>query len=259
MPKRFRFFIASAASAVGLLFLLSLPFEWRYVALGALSLGIIILSWFAEGVWKESWMVRIMISVLPVLFFGGYSLFLMLLPFSVELGIFVSLLLAFIFYIVYLVENIFLVALAFKTVPLYRAAWTVNLLLTLLASFFIFNSLWSFRFFFGINALIAFLVGLLLFAYLYWVISIETELRERKDVSVHVIVPALVVGELGLVLSFWPVGIFNASIYLVWAVFILGSLLQVDLRERLFRKTWIGFAWITVAVILSLVVTTSWR
>ena len=164
-----------------------------------------------------------------------------------------------IFYLIFLVTNIFLVALSFKTVPLYRAAWTVSLLMTLFTSFFAFNALWSFRFYFWVNALIVFVISLFLYAYTYWVISIEAGNREVKEISAYVLVPSLITAQLALVFSFWPIGIFNGSLYLVWSVFIIASLLQASLRERLFKKTWVGFLWMTMAIIIAALITTSWR
>jgi hypothetical protein len=74
-----------------------------------------------------------------------------------------------------------------------------------------------------------------------------------------VLVPGLVMAELGMVMSFWPVGIFKGSIYLVAAVYILAGLIQLDLRERLFKRSWVIFSWITVAIVLGMILTTSWR
>ena len=65
--------------------------------------------------------------------------------------------------------------------------------------------------------------------------------------------------ELGMVLSFWPVGIFKGSIYLTAAVYILAGLIQLDLRDRLFKRNWVIFSWITAAIVLGMILTTSWR
>lgn len=259
MPKRLRFFLSSGVSSLLFFFLLSLPFESRYLTLGVMAGVMVFLWWFGLGAWKETWLTKLMVLVVPEVFFVSFSLFTMLLPYSIELAVILTLFLMAILYIFFLVENIFLVALSFKTVPLYRAAWTVSLLLTLLSSFFAFNSLWSFRFMFWVNAAVVLGVTALLYTYTYWVILIEAGKKENKEALPYVAIPAVLTAELALVLSFWPVGIFNASLYLVWLVFILASLMQADLRERLFRKTAVGFVWMVVAIILAAVVTTSWR
>ena len=156
MPKRLRFFISCLVSA-GLFFgILSLPLDVRYYFLGLSCVLVTILCWFAEAVLLDKWLIRLMVAIMPLLFFVSYSLFAMLLPYSVELMLVLSVFLMGIFYLIFLVTNIFLVALSFKTVPLYRAAWTVSLLMTLFTSFFAFNALWSFRFYFWVNALIVF-------------------------------------------------------------------------------------------------------
>lgn len=60
----------------------------------------------------------------------------------------------------------FLVAIGYKTVP-YRAAYTVSLILTLLTSFFVFNSLFSFKLPFWGNMLATLVLGWLIFQYQY--------------------------------------------------------------------------------------------
>jgi hypothetical protein len=58
-----------------------------------------------------------------------------------------------------------------------------------------------------------------------------------------------------LVLSFWPVGIFKGSIYLVMTVYIISGLMHAELRDRLFKKTWLIFIWVGVATILGIILT----
>jgi len=60
-------------------------------------------------------------------------------------------------------------------------------------------------------------------------------------------------------LSFLPVGIFKGSMYLVVFCYVLSGLLHAELRERLFKKTWINFVWIGIAFLLAMLVTISWR
>lgn len=259
MPKRLKFFLSSLAAAILFFILMPLPYESVYPIFGVMLLALVFVWWFGLSLWKESWWTKMATGLLAWLFWGGFALFSQLLPYSIEVAFLLSLVVLVVWYVLFLVENIFLVAIGFKTVPLYRAAWTVSLLLTLLTSFFVFNTIWSFRWSSWINSISVFLVTGLIFAYTHWVISIETGRRDfGKNIS-SVLVPSIILAELTAVLSFWPLGIFRASMYLVWGVYMLASLLQVELRERLFKRTLIGFGWLLVGIILSLLVTTSWR
>ena len=60
-------------------------------------------------------------------------------------------------YISVLVANIFLVSLEFKTVPLYRAAFTVGFIVILLELFLFYNFIFSFKFFPWINMILVFI------------------------------------------------------------------------------------------------------
>jgi hypothetical protein len=73
------------------------------------------------------------------------------------------------------------------------------------------------------------------------------------------LVSGLVLAEIALVLSFWPIGIFKTSVYLVSIVYVLAGLIQAVIRDRLFKRVWLQYVWIAVAIVLAVVVTTSWK
>ena len=96
--------------------------------------------------------------------------------------------------------------------------------------------------------------------YIFYSVTIELpDDGKDKNFWAYVLVPSFLISQLGLVFSFWPVGIFKGSIYLVAFVYIVASLVQLELRSRLFKKNWLTFAWITLSIILGIVITTSWR
>ena len=156
----------------------------------------------------------------------------------------------------FLVENVFLVAIGARTPPLYRAAYTVGLILLILTSFFLFNSLFSFKLIYWLNMLFVFLISVIIFLYVYFSVTIELlDDGKNKNVWYYVSVPSLLMAEIALVLSFWPVGIFKGSIYLVMIVYVLSGLMHAEIRDRLFKKTWLVFVWVGVAMILGIVLT----
>lgn len=258
MPKRLKYVLASVVASCLLLVVLLLPYEAKYSFLFGCFLILIPVIWFGLNAWKESWFIKGVILLMPLLFFSGFGLFTMLLPFSIELSIVLAAFLGAVWYIIFLTENIFLVAAGFKTVPLYRAAWTVTLLLSQLCAFFLFDSILSYRLAFWLNAGLVLVVSLMLFSYLYWVVFIDVA-KKDDDSFFYILIPALLMGELSLVFSFWPVGIFIGSIYLVIAFYLLTGLMHAEIRERLFRKTWLEFIWTGIAAAVAAVLMTSWR
>jgi len=198
--------------------------------------------------------------MLPMQFFIGFGLFSALFPVSFLLKLGLSLVFGLMCYLIFLVENVFLVAIGFKTVPLYRAAYTMNLILTLLSSFFLFISLQSFNQIYWVNMIAVFVISALIFLYQFWAIAIELPDDGRtKNRWAYVFVPSLLLSEMALAFSFWPVGMFRGSIYLVVMIYVVSALYQADIRERLFKKTWLTYVWLGIAVVLGVLFLTKWR
>lgn len=261
MNKRFRYLISSVFSALGFLMFITLPYESRYYGLMAGMVLSMFCFWFGLGiVFIENFSVRMMAIILPMLFFVGFGLFAALLPYSIISAVLLSVFFGVVYYILFLVENVFLVAIGYRTVPLYRAAYTTSLIVLLLTTFFVFDTLFSFRLFFIWNVLGVFLISVLIFLYQFWAIAIELP-DDGKDKNrwLYVFLPAVLMTELALVWSFWPVGIFKGSVYLVSAVYVLSGLMQAEIRERLFKRTWLTQLWIGVAIVAACVLVTNWR
>jgi len=261
MSKRFKYFISALFSTLGFFMFISLPFESRYFGLMAGVVMVIFCYWFGLGIiFDESFHNRILSILLPVSFFVGFGMFVAFLPYSLVTSIIYSLFFGIISYGLFLVENVFLVAIGFKTVPLYRAAYTVGLIVLLLATFFLFDCLFSFRLNLWWNTLAVFIIGLISFSFLHWSVTIElSDGGKGKSMQNYVVVPSLVLAQLALALGFWPVGIFKGSVYLVSAIYLMSGLLQADIRDRLFRRVWLMYTWIAVAILLAMVIITRWR
>ena len=254
MNKKFKFFLLSLISACLFLIFVSLPFEWRYYGLAVTVLGVSLAFWYGFG------KIKLHFILLPVSLFLGYSLFATLLPFTAILVIILSIIYGVICYFIFLLQNVFVVAIEYKTVPLYRAAHTVGLIISLFSAFFLFNTIFSFRWLFVWNALSVFLVSIVLFYYNFWSVMIENynENNNKKWFN-YVFVTSFLMSQMAIVFSFWPVGIFKGSIYLVSLMYIIFGLLQSDLRERFFKKVWLSFLWIGIAIILGIILMTEWR
>ena len=257
MSKRLKYLVSSILATIGFYFFLLLPYESHYYGLLVGMVLIIFCFWFGLGImFDKNIYIRLMSVVLPIAFFIGFALFATLLPQNLPMNLFSSLFFGTINYFIFLVENVFLVAIGFRTPPLYRAAYTVGLILILLSSFFLFNSLFSFKLIYWLSGLLVFVISSILFLYIYFSVTIELpDDGKDKNVWYYVLVPAILVSEIALILSFWPLGIFKSSIYLVMTVYILSGLLHADLRDRLFKKTWLVYVWVGVATILGIVLT----
>jgi len=261
MPKKIRYLISSLVASVGFYFFLNLPYSSHYYGL---LVGVVLVAfcfWFGLGIiFSQSLYIRLMSIVLPIGFFVGFGLFSALLPQTFWTVFFTSLFFGVILYITFLVENIFLVAIGSRTPPLYRAAFTVGLMIVLITAFFLFDSLFSFKLIYWLNMIFVFLISAVIFMYIFYSVTIELpDDGGDKNFWEFILIPSFLISQLGLVFSFWPVGIFKGSIYLVAFVYIVASLVQLELRNRLFKKNWLTFIWITLSIILGVVITTSWR
>jgi hypothetical protein len=261
MPKRLKYLISSLVATVGFYLFVNLPYSSHYYGL---LVGVVLVAfcfWFGLGIiFNQSLYIRLMSIILPVGFFVGFGLFATLLPQTFWTVFFSSLFFGIICYVIFLVENLFIVSIGYRVPPLYRAGYTVGLVILLLTAFFLFDSLFSFKLIYWLNFLIVFIISVIIFMYVFYSVTIELpDDGKEKNFWMYVLVPGLIMAELGMVMSFWPVGIFKGSIYLTAAVYILAGLIQLDLRDRLFKRNWTIFSWITMAIVLGMVLTTSWR
>jgi len=261
MPKRLRYFISSALSALGFYLYLGLSVESRYYGLMLLVALVSFCFWFGLGIiFEESTDTRIMSVLLPVLWTLGFGLFSALLPANWLNFLLSSLFFGVVVYVMFLAENVFLVAIGYKTVPLYRAAYTVNLIVTLLVSFFVFDGIFSFKLPYWGNMLAVAVLSLLFFAYQYWAMAIElADDGKEKGRWPYIIIPSVLITEMAGILSFWPVGIFKGSIYLVAAIYVILGLTQAEIRDRLFKRVEMTYIYVGIAVVLASILATNWN
>jgi len=237
MSKKVKYIIASILAGIGFFSYLSLPYESHYIGLITGSVLMIFCFLFGLGIlFDNDNHTKAMSVLLPVSFFVGFGLFAAVLPLSFWLNIFLSVFFGFVSYVLFLTENVFLVA------------------------FFLFDSLLSFKQAYYINFLFTFIISVALYGYHFWSVSIELpDDGQKLSTWSYILIPSLITAELSLIFSFWPVGVFKGSLYLVAVIYLILGLLQADIRERLFKKIWFATTWVGVAVFLAIIMMTGWR
>lgn len=260
MSKRFKYVFLSLILSLGFGFFVALPYESRYYGILVGVALTIFCYWFGLGlIFSNNFWLRFSAVILPLVFFGGFGMFVALLDLGWWWNLGLTAVFGVVNYFVFLAENVFMVALGSKTVPLYRAAYTISLVILLVASFFLFDTILSYRWPFWVNMLTVGVSCVAIFAYHFWSVVIELpDDGEKLDKWPLLLVPAWLMAELALIFSFWPVGIFKGSIYLVMAVYLFANLSWAEIRGRLFAKNWLTAAWMAGAALLSLLLVVEW-
>jgi hypothetical protein len=199
-----------------------------------------------------------MIGLLPSFLTLGINFFTGIFFQSFWFNILFSLLFAFLFYVVCLVQNLFVVCLEFKAIPLYRAALAVNFILVLLGGFFLLNFIFSLKFSPWSNGFLVAIVSFPLFYQLFWASSIAEGVDEANLLGLSLL-SSWTIAQVALAISFWPTGVSLASLYLVSLIYTLGGIIQAYIRGRLFKKTLWEYIWIGFGTFFALFFSTSWR
>ncbi len=158
-------------------------------------------------------------------------------------------------YLTLLAENIFNVS-ASRGIPLLRAAQTIGYLLTLGTGFLVSGLLFSRHFPSWLNFLAMFVVGGAAVGQALWQVTLDE--TNRIKLVLGSLVSALCIGELALVISFWPVHPLAAGLALTTMLYLLIGLIQHDWQENLNKRAVLEYLLVGIAVLLLLVFTTSW-
>lgn len=254
MTKRQKFITSSIILSLGLMFIQVAGFQWRYLAITFLSLlaaGFTL--WSLRGALAG---IRYLTAIiLPALFTAGVGLFYFLLPRTWVSALPISLLYGFGFYALLLTENIFTVS-AIRTIQLFRAAQAVGFLLTLLTGFFLYDTVFSFKFNFWLNAPLVFLISLLLYFQGLWSIGLEDKISRKQVIFSAVL--ALISAEMALMISFIPLTIAMSSLFLTTIVYVALGLSQAHFQGRLFRRTVYEYLVVGTIVLLVMILTVNW-
>jgi len=254
ITKRQKFIITAGLLSAGLLAIQTLDVSWRYQAIGVLTvLAYLLAAWsLSEGLTGIEWFT---VLILPTLFTLGVGLFYFLIPTTWWTRLPIVGLYGFGIYVLLLTENIFSVA-VIRTIQLLRSAQAVGFLLTIITAFFLYDTILSFRLDPWFNFLLTGLVSLPLLVQGLWYINLEERLTRR--IWFYSLAGCLVLGEISLAFSFWPVTVAIGSLALTTAMYIVLGLVQHQLSERLFRRTINEYLGVGIVVLIIIFWTTHW-
>lgn len=254
LSKRRRFILSSLVLTAGFSYIQFGDVADRYRPIFFLSLSAIILTFWCL---RESLkgLLFFVCWILPLFFTAGVGFFYFLLPSSLFIALPVIILYFLGMYTLFLSENIFSVA-AIRTIQLFRSAWAVSFLLTLLSSFLLFDTVYSFRLSFYQNFLLIFLTSFFLFFHGVWSIELSEKINFR--LILYSLLLSLGVGEISLILSFWPSSIILNSLFLTSLIYVSLGLTQAKLNGRLFGRTLREYLLVGLAVFSLLLFHTSW-
>ncbi|MFC1727246.1 hypothetical protein ACFL0Y_01860 [Patescibacteria group bacterium] len=254
LAKRQKFIITALLLSIGLLAIQLTNITWRYQAIAGLAFLTYWLSAWSlrPGLNGIEWLTTL---VLPVFFTAGVGLFYFLLPVAWSTRLPVAIVYGLGMYVLLLTENIFSVA-AIRTIQLLRAAHAVGFLLTLAVGFFLYDTVFSFRFDFWLNFLLVGLISCPLVLANLWSVNLEEKLNRK--LWLFSLSFALILAEMALAFSFWPVSVVSGSLFLVTVMYILLGLGQLEFSEKLFKRSIYEYIGVGITVLLIMVMTTRW-
>jgi len=232
IDKRQRLVFSVGIVFLGNLFITLLPLNWALWFIPVDIMLVYIATYLAllEDIEHIEWLV---LFILPIYLAVSLLLFYYLLPIHWLTRIPYLVVLSITLYAGILSENIFNVGVE-KTLPLYRAAYSVSNFLTLLTAFLIFTVLYSFRLNFLVNGFLGLLIAWPLFFHSTWSANPKAVLEERvyKFATINTVLLAFAV----LLLNFVPIKTNIFALYTVAIFYLLSGITQEVINDTVFRE-----------------------
>lgn len=254
LTKRQKIIIVSVLLTAGLLSTQLVDFNLRFRFIAGLGILAYVLSFWAlrEGLNLTK---AVILMILPTFYTLAVASFYFLLPVRWLTRLPVAFTFGLTFYLCLLSQNVFNVA-AIRTIPLYRAASTAAFLFTLLSAFFLFNVIYAFNLIFLWNGLVVGLISFPLILQSLWSISMEDKVPTETVIQSFIL--SLIMGELALAFSFWPIPTTIWSLALSSSMYLLLGLTSQFLRGRVNKRVVWEYIGIGVLVLLVSLFLTSW-
>lgn len=252
--KRRRFIITTFTLASALTISSFFSFQDIYIFVPILFLVVYVGTFFSvlEDITDHEWVMLFLHPVYLTLVFYLFYFFLpqrwlTRLPFIVFYTISI--------YAVLLSQNIFNVGVS-KSIQLFRAAYSVNFLFLTISTFLTYSLIVSLRMYFFFNFLFILLTTIPLALHLLW--SIEPASKVRRSLLRQSVFIALLIAEIGMLLSFMPI---NQSIYaliLTSLYYGLCGLFQVYHQGSFFKERIREFIFVFIFTLIIFVLGTRW-
>lgn len=254
ISKRQKFVLATFLLTIGLIFTQLLKSDSRFWVVGSLgALAYILSAWVEkEDLTGIEWLTLLILPTMYTLAVG-FSYFLLPARWITRLP--VAFLYAFGMYALLLTENIYNVAAA-RTIQLLRAAHAVGFLLTLVTAFLLFQTTLAFHFPFWLNFFSIFIISLLLIFQALWSVNLEEGIS--KTTVLYSFYYSIILGEIALVFSFWPLNISLWALFLSACVYAFLGVGQQYLAGRLFKRTTVEFFLVPGFMLLILFFSAKW-
>jgi hypothetical protein len=255
MTKRQKFLLSSGLLSFGLLGIQYVPIDYRYVAIfGFFLITYLISAWaLFEDLKGIEWLT---ILSLPSLYAAAIGIFYFLLPASWSSRLIIITFFGIGMYALYLTENIYSVA-AVRTIQLLRAAHAVGFLLSILTLALLYNTIFSLQWPFWANSLVSFAMTFPVVVQGLW--SVRLEKNVSKDIWRMSTGLSINCALIAAALSFLPVTVWIAALFLATVVYVTLGLLQHELNERLFGRTISEYVVVGVLVFVATLLVTPWK
>lgn len=228
LNKRQKIIITSILLTIGLLSTQLVDFNLRFRFIAGLGAMAYLLSLWA--LWEGINLTKaIILLILPTFYTLAVASFYFLLPIRWLTRLPVAFIFGLTFYLLLLSQNVFNVA-SIRTIPLYRAASTANFLFTLLSAFFIYNVVFAFNLLFLWNGLVVTLISFPLILSAIWTIAMEDKVTSATLIQSFIL--SLILGEIALSFSFWPMPTTIWSLSLSSSMYVILGLTTQVLRGK---------------------------
>ena len=254
LDKRQRFVIQTLFLTAGLLITQLIWQDVRFAMVVILGLtSFFLTAWsLTEDVKGIEWG---MLFILPVFFTLSVSLFYFLLPARWFIRIIILTIFSVGTYAVLLVENIYNVAFD-RSIQLLRAAHSIGLFITLIVVFLSSNIVFSLRLPFYLNFLLVGLFVFILSLQSLWSVNLDQTISPK--ILKYCLMIGVAVGELAMVLSFWPIENATYSLLITCAYYVFIGILQLNLQGKLFYQSLKEYLSVFIIIILLSIVVTRW-
>ncbi|MDP2720447.1 MAG: hypothetical protein Q8O75_00685 [bacterium] len=254
LTKRQKISISSLILATGLFLLPEFNDTIRPLFIVAIIIASYFLSvWAIYGAFSPFELVSLF--ALPVILTASFGLYIS--QFAVTTGVRLSLVIIYIglMYTILLSQNIFTVSVE-RNIPLVRAARTVGYLASLFVSFAFFSLIFGLGLPNLVFSFVAGTVSVLLFAQGLW--QIELKGTNPVHLTYFSLLGGLILGEVSWALSFWPLDPPKVGLALAAAFYVVLGILQRHTLDNLNTRVTIEYLFVAIAVVIILIITTSW-